>query len=206
MIRYISISLLWLLTACDHHQSRYAGKPRSPKKFQAITFLRYENFDTSLLNAAVSEAAAFYQCSVTVLPPQPLPSFAYYEPRQRYKADSLLKFQLGLLPHGAGSVVGFTNKDISTSLGDKADWGIFGLGYRRGNAAVISVFRLKSGSYDAFKERFIKVVLHELGHNMGLPHCNASEYCLMTDAKGTAATVDKEKKWLCSNCRHRLSN
>lgn len=103
-----------------------------------------------------------------------------------------------MLPEGCETVVGLTQKDISTG---NPDWGIFGLGYQPGNACIISVYRLRGSSYQQYEERFIKVLLHELGHNSGLPHCSYNEECLMNDAKGTMATVDKEKKWLCDNCR-----
>lgn len=206
MIKYFFIPALIILTlSCNRNPNNTAGKPVSAKKINHIAFLLYDNFDTSLLNTAVSEATAFYNCKATILPPQALPGFAFYKPRQRYKADSLIQFQSSMAPPGAGSVVGLTYKDISTSTGGKQDWGIFGLGYCPGKACIISVFRLKSTTYDQYRERFIKVLLHELGHNQGLPHCSFDSTCLMTDAKGTVAQVDKEKKWLCAHCKKILS-
>lgn len=205
-MKYFFIPAFVILTlSCNRNQNNTGSKPVNAKKFKHIAFLLYDNFGTSLLNTAVSEATAFYNCKATILPPQALPSFAFYKPRLRYKAESLIKFQSGIVPPGVESVVGLTYKDISTTLGDKEDWGIFGLGYCPGKACVISVFRLKSTTYDQYRERFIKVLLHELGHNQGLPHCSFDSTCLMTDAKGTAAQVDKEKKWLCSHCKKILS-
>jgi archaemetzincin len=207
VIKLLLISTLIITTlSCQQKQSNKTAKVVKAKKFKQIAFLLYDNFDTALLNTAIGEATSFYNCKATILPPQDLPSFAFYEPRQRYKADSLIKFQSSILPAGAESVVGLTMKDISTSLGEKEDWGIFGLGYLPGKACIISVFRLKSTTYNQYRERFIKVLLHELGHNQGLPHCTFDSTCLMTDAKGTSAQVDKEKKWLCSHCSKLLSN
>jgi len=198
------IPLLFLLTASCHQQHPAVVSP-GVKKIHHIAFLLYDNFDTAILNTAVKEATGFYNCSAIILPPQSLPAFAFYKPRQRYKADSLLKFQSGLLPPGCQTVAGLTQKDISTSMPGKPDWGIFGLGYRPGNACVISVCRLGSTSYEQYKEWFIKVLLHELGHNMGLAHCKYHEQCLMNDANGSLAQVDKERKWLCSHCRKLLA-
>lgn len=205
-MKFFFIPVCILLTlSCNRNQNNATTTTVSAKKFDHIAFLLYDNFDTALLNTAVSEAAMFYNCKATILPPQPLPSFAFYKPRQRYKADSLIKYQSAIATPGIGSVVGLTQKDISTSLGEKEDWGIFGLGYCPGKACIISVFRLKSATYDQYRERFIKVLLHELGHNQGLPHCSFDSTCLMMDAKGTIAQVDREKKWLCSHCKKLLS-
>ena len=196
---FISLSIL-LAVSCNNNRQR--PEPVATKKLHTIAFFLYDNFDTAILNTAVREATAFYNCKAVILSPQQLPAFAFYKPRQRYKADSLLKFQICLLPQGCETVIGLTQKDISTG---NPEWGIFGLGYQPGNACVISVYRLKGSTYRQYEERFIKVLLHELGHNSGLPHCTYHEQCLMNDAKGTIAEVDKEKKWLCGNCRKLLS-
>jgi archaemetzincin len=200
VIKFLFI-FLFVIAAVSCRDNKYNNTPVKTKKLHSIAFFLYDNFDTVILNTAVKEATTFYNAKAIILPPQPLPAFAFYEPRQRYKADSLLKFQAGILPRGCETVVGLTLKDISTTLPGKQDWGIFGLGYQPGNACVISVCRLKSITYQQYQERFIKVLLHELGHNRGLPHCTYNEHCLMNDAKGTMAQVDKERKWLCSNCR-----
>ncbi|MGF2413036.1 MAG: zinc-dependent metalloprotease family protein, partial [Ferruginibacter sp.] len=159
----------------------------------------YKGFDTTLLKEVLKEIEAFYVCNAIIFPANDLPENAFYAPRQRYKADSLLLFQKQLAKDGIRSVVGFTAKDISTST---PDWGIFGLGYCPGKACVISTCRLQKASATTaqLKERLIKVVLHELGHNLGLPHCTADKECLLTDAGGTIKQVDNERKWLCSNC------
>jgi archaemetzincin len=153
------------------------------------------------------ETEQFYNCEVTILKAVPLPSSAFYAPANRYKADSLLQHQKGMLNNSINAVAGFTNKDISTSLKNKPDWGIFGLGLCPGKVCVISDYRLQRASKTVpqLKERLIKVVLHELGHNLGLQHCTTNAQCLMTDAGGTIEQVDREKKWLCDSCQFKLN-
>jgi archaemetzincin len=186
-------------------QTRHRKQVCHEKKQLTTALLPYKGFDTSLLSHIKNETADFYHCEVKILPEKVLPQQAWYAPRSRYKADSLLVFQQSLAT-GTDAVAGFTGKDISTSNGSIPDWGVFGLGYCPGRACVISTFRLQKASKtkEQLKERLVKVVLHELGHNFGLPHCTQSPACLMADAGGAIAQVDRERKWLCDNCRKKV--
>lgn len=186
--------------------NRSTGSKAQKKKF-VIGLLPYKGFDTSLLGFIKDETERFYRCKMVLLKPVAIPSFAFYAPRNRYKADSLLQFERGLITKGLDAIAGLTNKDISTAKNEIPDWGVFGLGMCPGPACVISTYRLQKASRSMIqlKERVIKVVLHEIGHNLGLPHCSNNAECLMTDADGTIKQVDKEKKWLCVSCRFKLT-
>lgn len=129
----------------------------------------------------------------------PLPSCAYYKPRNRYRADTIINIMRGITKVGHVTI-GLTNRDISSDKGNIVDYGIMGLGYQPGKACVISSFRLSKKNVN---EQFFKVALHELGHTQGLPHC-ADVLCLMTDAKGKNQT-DKEKGF-CDKCKLFLIN
>ena len=133
---------------------------------------------------------------------------SYYPPRNRYRADSLLNF-LESYNHGdIDLVVGLTGKDISCTNETFVDCGIFGLGLMPGHACVVSTYSKRLGinaSRALLEERLTKVVLHELGHNLGLDHCNTPN-CLMEDAGGTIKTVDREKKEVCPKCSRFLSD
>jgi archaemetzincin len=50
-------------------------------------------------------------------------------------------------------------------------------------------------------EQLFKVVLHEIGHTMGLPHCPV-QTCLMRDAEG-GNPLDDEKDY-CTACKKNL--
>ena len=65
----------------------------------------------------------------------------------------------------------------------------------------ISSFRIKTPDKILFNDRLVKVALHELGHTMGLPHCTFSRTCFMEAAEGTVKSVDRETRFLCSNCK-----
>lgn len=148
---------------------------------------------------------ALYAMKVEVLPAKPLPKEAYYEPRERYKADKLLD----LLDQETGAdftkVIGLTTQDISSRKGEIADWGIFGLGQLGGRACVVSTYRLHAGkaSEPVFQSRLAKVSIHELGHTFGLDHC-PNTGCFMNDGAGKIATVDAESDKPCPDCAAKL--
>ncbi len=167
----------------------------------------FTGFDSALSEYAASEIEAFYGFSTEILPPRELPAAACYKPRNRYRADSLLNWLAREKPDRANFIMGLTSKDISCTKEPYEDWGIFGYGYMPGPSCVVSTFRLRKNGAgeDLFRERFAKVLLHELGHNLGLKHCPA-EGCMMSDANGTIVTVDHEKKSLCESCRKQISS
>ena len=197
MLKYFQVNFLFFLLSaiaiisCKQSANSIINIKNNTDKF-TVALMPYKGFDTTLVEV-------FYKCNAIIIPVSNLPTNAFYTPRQRYKADSLLVFQKQLAKDGIRSVIGFTAKDISTAT---PDWGVFGLGYCPGKACVISTYRLKKASVTTvqLKERLIKVVLHELGHNLGLPHCTFNKECLLTDAGGTIKQVDRERKWLCSKC------
>lgn len=129
----------------------------------------------------------------------PFPENSYYKPRNRYRADSIIKNLKNRI--GDDSViVGLSNADISTTKNGIKDWGVMGLGYKPGKSCVVSDFRL---SVKNKNQQFYKLVLHELGHTAGLPHCKIKT-CLMRDAEG-GNPLDQEKSF-CSECKSFLKS
>lgn len=127
-----------------------------------------------------------------------LPKAAWNPGRKRYRADSLINYLKSVSPPGS-ITLGLTHKDISTTKGSAADWGVMGLGFCPGKACIASGFRL---SVSQRKIQLYKVALHELGHTQGLPHCPV-EGCIMRDAEGKNATNDE--KSFCPQCTTYLS-
>jgi archaemetzincin len=122
----------------------------------------------------------------------PLPRAAWYAPRKRWRADVILEHLLTLEPDAPAStrVLGLTTKDISTTKGKFHDWGVFGLGYMPGQAAVI---------------RVATTAVHEVGHTFGLDHCPEAEArCPMQDAEGGIENTDSSTGHLGPECRAKL--
>lgn len=123
-----------------------------------------------------------------------LPSFCFYPPRNRYKANKIIHF-LSVRSRSNEVTIGITNKDISTRMGNISDWGVMGLAFRPGKACVVSNFRLNKSSET---KQLFKIAVHELGHTDGLPHCPVKT-CFMRDAKGKNPT--DEETGFCRKCK-----
>ena len=116
--------------------------------------------------------------------------------KTRYEASKIIKkFK------NNQNILIITEKDIAYKKSEKfKEYGIFGLGDRPGKTCVISTFRLKNNGAKKMLERLKKVSLHEIGHNLGLEHCNYNIECMMNDARGSINQVDREKIWFCNKC------
>ena len=93
-------------------------------------------------------------------------------------------------------VIGVTNRDISTQIHGKADYGILGLSYLNSlqiNSSIISTYRLRR------KKDLWKLATHEFCHGFyNAPHCS-DEHCIMCDAKGGNPHFEI-KDSLCAAC------
>ncbi|MDF2189248.1 hypothetical protein [Paraflavitalea sp. CAU 1676] len=142
----------------------------------------------------VQEQIKRLHSQVVVRPSIEIPATAYYEPRHRYRADSLIRY---LKQYGNADtvVIGLISRDISTTKGGIKDWGVMGLGYNPGYSCVVSTFRLSRTNKE---DQFYKVAIHELGHTQGLPHC-VEKSCFMRDAEG-GNPLDEEHDF-CKSCK-----
>lgn len=158
-----------------------------------------------VIDTMIAAIGRLYEARVYLLPPRALPQQAYFKPRNRYRADTLLRFLDSAIDAGYTKVLGITDRDISATKGNVADWGILGLGQINARACMISTFRMKWSTVpqEIFFHRLTAVTIHELGHTFGLDHC-PNQGCVMEDAKGSVATVDHETGAFCARCRSRL--
>ena len=186
------------------------------QKEKLIGIQTFGEFNESLVDTIKNSIKQVYGFRVEVLTTKPMPKSAFVNVKSpRYRADTLLRILKRENPDRIDYVLGLTAKDISTTKRDRngdvkkpeykyLDWGVFGLGYRSGPSCVVSTYRIKSSDRNKFIERFKKICIHELGHNMGLKHCEYSEKCVMRDAAETIKTVDHVGLRLCKECKLRI--
>jgi len=141
-----------------------------------------------------------YDVDIIIAKSIPLPVKTYCQPINRYSANELIGF-LSDKKDGAYTIIGLTDQDVFTTKGTNKYWGVMGLGTLNADASVVSTKRLHRGK--EMDQELIKLAVHELGHNFGLPHC-PDKTCIMADAEGHDNFY--RETGLCDACRKALTD
>jgi archaemetzincin len=177
-------------------------------------------YDTARLSAVSKEISAFFNTRVMILAPVKVPKTFYSANTDSpgndgYFADSLLQFLSEFINDTIIKIVGITRTNIYTlneqdiQLDKKKSvfyepHTIFGLSYISGNTSIVSDYRLQSVDNHLFENRLKKVIIHELGHNLGLSHCSV-DTCLMSETNGDIVKLNKTGGDYCKKCRRKLN-
>lgn len=148
---------------------------------------------------------SIYGTEISLHAPQSLPDDAYDRARDQYRAEALIDL--------AGRI-GTGDKNIALTAIDlfyrRRNY-VFGLAYLDGNASVVSTYRLQTSSdggfsnksaSEIFADRVRKEVVHEVGHTVGLEHCE-NPRCVMNFSP-TVREVDVKEEALCGTCQRKL--
>lgn len=162
---------------------------------------------------AINEATKYFENDVVNLDSVDIPKDAHNKARNQYHAISFLR----IAEKGFGKKnIAITNVDLYAS---RVNF-VFGQALLNGKACVISTHRLDPNFYandggyneDTYVaknrqiliERVKKETIHEIGHTLGLQHCDDCE-CVMSFSPGIEE-VDAKSMDLCEKCSEFLDN
>ncbi|MES3516283.1 MAG: archaemetzincin family Zn-dependent metalloprotease [Natronomonas sp.] len=154
---------------------------------------------------ASSGLRSVYDCEVTIHDGQSLPDGAYDSSRDQYRAEEFIEL---------ASRVGSGDKNIAITPHDlyyrRRNY-VFGLAYLSGKGSVVSTHRLQTSSdggitskptSEVFSDRIRKEVVHEIGHTLGLEHCD-NKRCVMNFSP-TVREVDVKEENFCGTCQRQI--
>jgi archaemetzincin len=183
---------------------QFSVTPASVPSEVSVLIVPLGDLDAELISDAQKGLETAYRIKVDVGQAQDVPGSAYYPPRNRYRAEKIVE-ELQELSTKGTKVLGLTSVDISTTKGEHKDWGVIGLALLDGQGCVVSDYRIKGkGSEKLYRERWMKTVIHEVGHSLGLDHCTASQRCPMQEYEGSIRNTDRSGMLLCTSCRAKV--
>ena len=171
----------------------------SDKQNQVIAIQPLDDYNVQDIQPVLEALRRFYHKPVIVLEPIAMPGSWCTGADHLYAADSILNYLSNVQNDSIVDVAGLTHKPLFTIKEEQArpvyDAYIIGLGYQPGNACVVSDYKISAENNARYIRSVLKAVMHELGHNMGLPHC-ADNACIMSETNGGSDYCTACKKLL----------
>jgi archaemetzincin len=148
-------------------------------------------------------SATFPETAIAVIEKEMcIPEEAFDETRKQYRSDTILMEIRNFADtrQEFDRILGITGVDLFALPMNF----VFGEAEHPGKAAIISFWRLRPEFYqrppneELFGERCAKEAIHEIGHTLGLDHCD-NPFCVMHFSNSILET-DVKKSFFCKRC------
>jgi len=139
--------------------------------------------------------------SCVLLPQRLDPASAFHVERQQYHSTQILGMMSEFLQNGCWRILGVTSLDLYMPILTF----VFGEAQLAGQCSVVSWRRLDQGFYglppdgEVLADRLLKEAVHELGHTLGLTHCQ--DYACVMAASHSVEWIDIKGSTFCPDCR-----
>ena len=173
---------------------------------QNITLISFGFFRKDFLEKVSKEVKSEFNCQVAIREGHLDLSEFFDSSRRQYNGNLLLKEIDSLFADESFKTLGIFGVDLFIPILTF----IFGQAMLNGRTGIASLYRLSNEQYgmsandNLLLDRFIKEVIHELGHTFGLLHCHVPT-CVMRSST-YVEDIDQKSKNLCPKCRSELQN
>jgi len=160
--------------------------------------------DSGLLESLQAEIPRRLQvrCEISEAPLDPI--VAYHPERQQYHSSEILERVTALTRLQDWRILAVTAVDLYIPILKY----VFGEAQLQGRCALISYHRLRQEFYgldqddSLLRQRLLKESVHELGHTLGLAHCQDYR-CAMASAHAVE-WIDLREDAMCEACRSKV--
>ena len=172
---------------------------------KTLHLLPIGNVDDGLLKELCPAFGEILGVPCEVLPVRLDPEFAFHGERQQYHSSEILRKMQGSLTGDSWRMLGVTSVDLYIPILTF----VFGEAQMGGPCAVLSTQRLRQEFYGlpsddrVFRHRLLKEAVHEVGHTLGLTHCD--DYKCVMASSHAVEWIDLKDSALCGVCRRAVA-
>ena len=166
---------------------------------KSVLLVALGNVDHALVESSRQAVVRAYRVPCGVAPAGIDPAFAFHPERGQYHSTTIVERLSSL--KAEDTIVGLTEVDLFIPILTY----VFGEAQMGGASAVVSFHRFAQEFYGLppdptlLTERLTKTVVHELGHTLGLTHCD--DYDCVMAASHAVEWLDLKGSRLCEQCR-----
>ena len=157
--------------------------------------------DETLLRHLRSGLATAFRVQCEILTTAVDPGFAFHPERQQYHSTEILAWMHRIVTKESWRLLGVTALDLYIPILTF----VFGEAQLGNTCAVVSGHRLRQEFYglplddNLLRERVLKEAIHELGHTLGLTHCE--DYSCVMAPSHAVEWIDLKGGIFCAACR-----
>lgn len=216
---YGLLLLIAMLTlACNRNNG---SKPLKTNGENELVVLQpYDDFPDSLVTLVANGIKAKYKFDIRVLPRIPMAQENYWENDPSiYDGDKVLNSLHAKLPVDAFKIIGLVTKDVrdvtiteESNIGKKpkrkkknTDYlSVSGYSSRGKGWGVVSTYSIYGGLFASSHKLWLaNVTNHEIGHMLGLHHCDKFKDCIMDS--GARVGIPGDTGTFCQSCKGQMS-